>query len=81
MNKAEYLGQGWSDNPWNEALHPQEEGLGGRENPSTFDEFGRRDIHTGDTQRHELTGDHTEDEPLRPDTGKPSQKGLEKHRR
>ena len=66
---------------WDETLHPQEERLGSRENPSTIDKFRRRHIHASDTQRHELTGDYTEDEPLRPDTGKPSQKGLEEYRR
>lgn len=79
VNKAKYLGRRRSDNVENDALHSQEEGLGSRESPSTMDKFRRRDIHTSDTQRHELTSEHAEDKPLRPDTSKSSPKGHEKH--
>ena len=46
-----------------------------------IDKLRRRNVRTSDTQRHELTGEQTEDKPLRPDTDESSPKGLEKNRR
>jgi len=81
MNNAKYLGQRRSDGARNELLYSQEEGLGGGQSPSTIDELCRRNSRASDAQRHNLTSEQTKSESLRPDTGEPSPKGLEKHRR
>ena len=83
MNKVKYLRKKASEQQGGDNMesHSHEESLKSGQGPPTTNKFRSRNVGTSDAQRHDLTGQQAQNEPLRPDTNEPIPKALEKYRR